>query len=270
MSRSYSPSALKKNRVYSIQDLVRIYDVSANTVTNWTKQGLRKSDKQQPHLFRGAIVNAFHKQRRMRLKRKLRPGEVKCTGCKLAVFLEIETVTERIVGKGANMCFGRCPECGAHVQKITSQADRDYFEALRNPNTTMETLHEEIHEDLGGVGKDEEIYPTSVWTANDRLIYKWQNYAGRYDDKTVDRHLSAIRFMEETLGGKPFDQLSNHDVGLVREELKKSLLAVGERQRSKSTVAQTASHFDRISSMVVEARWFQAVASRPSRLPEAT
>ncbi|MBU2868671.1 tyrosine-type recombinase/integrase [Pacificibacter marinus] len=242
MSRSYSPNALKKNRVYSIQDLVRIYNVSANTVTNWTKHDLRKSDKQQPHLFRGAIVNAFHKQRRLRSKTKLRRGEFKCTGCKLAVFVEIETLEERIVGKGANMCFGRCPECGAHVQKITSQADRDFFEALRNPNTTVDSLHEAIYEDLGGVGKVEEIYPPSVWTANDRLIYNWQNYAGRYDEKTVDRHLSAIRLMEEILGGKPFDQLTNNDVGLVREELKKSLLAVNELQRSKSTVAHTASH----------------------------
>ncbi|WP_417255069.1 tyrosine-type recombinase/integrase [Celeribacter sp.] len=242
MTRSYSTKALKKNMVYSTQDLARIYDVSVNTVTNWTKHGLRKSDNQQPHLFRGAVVNAFHKQRRMRSKTRLRPGEVKCTGCKLAVFLEVETLTERIVGKGTHMCFGRCPECGAHVQKITSQADRDYFEALRDPNTTVDSLHEEFREDLGGVGKDEEIYPPSVSSANDRLIYKWQNYAGCYDDKTVDRHLSAIRLMEEILGGKPFDQLTSHDVGLVREELKTSLVAVNELQRSKSTVAHTASH----------------------------
>lgn len=242
MSRSYSPNTLKKNRVYSVSDLERIYSVSANTVTNWTKQGLEKSDKKQPHLFRGAVVNAFHKQRRARTKIHLRPGEVKCTGCKLAVFLEVETISERVVGKGTHMCFGSCPECGAHVQKITSQADRDYFDALRNPNTTEDSLHEEIQEDLGGVGKDEETHPPVVWTANDRLIYRWQNYAGRYDEKTVDRHLSAIRLLEETLNGKAFDQLSNNDIGLVREQLKQSLLAVNETQRSKSTVAHTASH----------------------------
>ena len=242
MCRSYSPSTLKKNRVYSIQDLGRIYDVNGNTVTNWTKQGLQNSDKQQPHLFRDAVVNAFHKQRQARTKVSLRPGEVKCTGCKLAVFFEIEALVERIVGNGTNMSFGRCPECGSHVRKITSQADRDYFDALRNPNTTVGSLHEEIQEDLGGIGKDEETHSPVVWTANDRLIYRWQNYAGRYYDKTVDRHLSAIRLLEETLNGKPFDQLTNHDVGLVREQLKQSLLVVNELKRSKSTVAHTASH----------------------------
>ena len=242
MSRSYSPSTLKKNRVYTVQDLVRIYGVTSNTITNWTKQGLRKSDNKQPHLFRGAVVNSFHKQRRMRSKTRLRPGEVKCTGCKLAVFLDAENVAERIVGKGTNMCFGRCPECGSHVQKISSQADKDYFEALRNPNTTVVSLHEGIREDLGGVGKDEETDLRNVWATNDRIISSWQNYAGRYDDKTVDRHLSAIRLLEQTLDGKHFDQLTNSDIGLVRESLKQSLLAVGDQQRSKSTVAHTASH----------------------------
>lgn len=230
MSRSYSPNTLKKNRVYSTKDLERMYDVSPNTVTNWTKQGLQKSDKKQPHLFRGVVVNAFHKQRRARSKTNLRPGEVKCTGCKLAVFFEIETLSEQIVGSGTHMYFGRCPECGAHVQKITSQADKAYFAALRNPNTTEDYLHEQIQKDLGGVGKDEEFNSPVVWTANDRLIYKWQNYAGRYDDKTVDRHLSAIRLLEETLNGKPFDQLTNNDIGLVREQLKQSLLATNDQK----------------------------------------
>ncbi|MGJ8530441.1 MAG: hypothetical protein ACSHWX_18145, partial [Maritalea sp.] len=203
---------------------------------------MQKSDKKQPHLFRGAVVNAFHKQRRARAKIHLRPGEVKCTGCKLAVFPEVGTLSERVVREGTHMCLGICPECGAHVQKFTSQADRDYFDALRNPNTTKDSLHEEIHEDLGRIGKDEETHPTVVWTANDRLMYRWQNFAGRYDEKTVDRHLSAIRLLEETLVGKPFDQLTNHDIGLVREKLKQSLLAKNELQRSKSTVAHTASH----------------------------
>lgn len=242
MSRSYAPNSLKKNRVYSVHDLQRIYNVSANTVTNWAKQGLQKSDRQQPHLFRGAHANAFHKQRRTRSKVRLRPGEVKCTGCKLAVFPDVENVVERVVRTGTSMCFGICPECGAHVQKIISQADRDYFENQNNPNTTVDSSHEEIREGLGGIWKDEETNNFPVWTQNDRLIYKWQNYAGRYDKKTADRHLSAIRLLEETLEGRPFDQLTSNDIGLMREVLKQSLFAKDELKKSKSTVAHTASH----------------------------
>jgi len=242
-----------------------MYEVSPNTVTNWTKQGLQKSDKKQPHLFRGAVVNAFHKQRRARSKTNLRAGEVKCTGCKLAVFFEIETLSERIVGNGTQMCFGRCPECGAHVRKITSQADRRYFDALRNPNTTEGSLHEDIQKDLGGVGKDEESNSPVVWTANDRLIYKWQNYAGRYDEKTVDRHLSAIRLLEETLNGKAFDQLTNHDIGLLRQQLKQSLLATSDQRRSKSTVAHTASHLTNFLQWLLKQEGYKRL---PCDLPD--
>ncbi|WGV16310.1 phage integrase N-terminal SAM-like domain-containing protein [Fuscovulum ytuae] len=58
-------------------------------------------------------------------------------------------------------------------------------------------------------------------TANDRIIHEWLTYAGRYDVKTVDRHLSAIRYFEDLVAGKHFSKLTRDDVAKVRDDLKR-------------------------------------------------
>ncbi|WP_298432262.1 tyrosine-type recombinase/integrase [uncultured Jannaschia sp.] len=77
---------------------------------------------------------------------------------------------------------------------------------------------------------------------NDRIIHRWQGYAGRYDPKTQDRHLAAIRFMEELTDGKAFACLACDNVNGVREALRCSLGAAGDARRSRSTVSHMLSH----------------------------
>lgn len=94
--------------------------------------------------------------------------------------------------------------------------------------------HEEKQPAPGGIW----IYPSK----NDRIIHAWQAFAGRYDEKTKDRHLAAIRQMEELLDDKRFDKLSVTDIERVREHLKSLLKAEGDRRKSRSTVSHIASH----------------------------
>jgi hypothetical protein len=51
MSRSYRKVYPKKFWVYSVQELMNLYSVSANTVSNWVSDGLTPSDTQKPYLF---------------------------------------------------------------------------------------------------------------------------------------------------------------------------------------------------------------------------
>ena len=215
MSRSYKGTRFKKNQVYSVEDIQRTASVTANTVSNWVVAGLQPSDGKKPYVFRGGVISAFLDERRKRTKLELKPGEFKCTGCKSAVFADISSVREMVVGNGAHMHVGRCSECGAHVTKFISQADREAIERRRNPNTTVESLHEGKPEDAGGICKGREKDDQIFWPANDRLIHKWQTYAGRYDEKTIARHLSAIRFCEDVTEGKPFHEFTIKDVSLI-------------------------------------------------------
>lgn len=241
MSRSYKGIRLKKNRVYSTEDLQRAYAVSANTISNWRKAGLRPSDCTRPYVFRGGLVMAFHKARHERLCTRLYPGEFKCTGCKSAVFPELRSLTINRASNGSRMGFGQCSECGCHVRKFVSEADLAVFEQLPNPNTTVVSLHEEIGRDPGGIRTSAETDGLSWWGVNDRVVYGWQVHAGRLSEKTMDQHLASIRFMEEVLEGKPFERLSVRDVDLVRSALKEAMVKRGEGKKSRSTASHQAS-----------------------------
>lgn len=266
MSRSYKGIRAKKNRVYSVVDLQKTYRVSGNTISNWVKAGLLPSDSKKPYVFRGARVAAFRKEQRERSTVKLRAGEFKCTGCKLAVLAEVDTLEERVLSNGVSMSFGRCSECEAHVRKIISQADRDFFARQRNPNTTMESLHEENSKDPGGIWKRSEKDDQIWWPANDRVIYTWQTtYAGRYDEKTIDRHLAAIRFCEDVTAGKPFSQFTTRDVSKVRDTLKQSIVAEGDKRKSRSTVKHIASHLTAFLEWLIKQDGFKTL---PRDLPD--
>jgi hypothetical protein len=67
MSRSYRNVYPKKFWVYSVEDLMTLYSVTANTVSNWVGEGLTPSDNRKPYLFQGRMIQRFHAQRRGRI-----------------------------------------------------------------------------------------------------------------------------------------------------------------------------------------------------------
>ncbi|GHA61974.1 hypothetical protein GCM10008927_29320 [Amylibacter ulvae] len=128
------------------------------------------------------------------------------------------------------------------VQKISSEADRDYFARLRNPNTTVGCLHEVKKAVPAGIGINEEKFAQDCWSTNDRIIFAWQIYAGRLDEKTIDRHLAAIRYCERITKGKAFDQFTVLDVSKIRDDLKRRACPDAEDHLSKSSVLHFVSH----------------------------
>jgi integrase len=238
MSRAYKGVRLKKNRVYTVQDLMDAYKVSQNTVSNWTNTGLRPSDEHRPHVFRGAVVTSFHDQRRARKLSQLRRGEFKCVACKMAVFPTSDSVTFKPTRSGASFLSAVCPECSASIHRLGSEADLAVLRDGPNPNTSEDFAHEEKRSGPADIG----IIEDSLGSVNDRIIHKWQTFAGRYSEKTIDRHLESIRFFEKTIDQKPFDRLTEKDVEKCRSTLKRALEAEGEGALSKSTVQHHASH----------------------------
>lgn len=242
MSRSYKAVRPKKNWIYSVEDLMDLYSFTANTVSNWVSEGLIPSDSQRPNLFQGASVIQFHQLRRKQASFKLAADEFKCWTCHMPVKPSTEMMTFGTARNGRHMCFATCPQCASKVQKFVSETDRDSFEDCRNPNTTMECQHEEDSSVRGGIWTSGEINTSDLWVQNDRVIYQWMSYAGRYDVKTIDRHLAAIRYSEAALQGKPFHTLATDDVAKVRDDLKRRAKANATDHLSSSSIKHTVSH----------------------------
>ncbi|MGO4909825.1 tyrosine-type recombinase/integrase [Pseudorhodobacter sp. W20_MBD10_FR17] len=242
MARSYKGVPLKKNRVYNVEDIQRLFDVSANTISNWVGEGLQPSDLLRPYVFQGASLQHFHLQRRERSRKNLRAGEFHCTGCKAAVFPDVETVRDLDAKSGKHMYIAVCPDCENPLYKLSNAADRDIVLDCRNPNSSRQRLHEEKDQIPGGIGIEAAVLVPKLYLANDRTIYKWLTYSGRFDDKTVDGHLSAIRYCDEICGGKLFEHYTVEDAARVRDDLKRRVRKDEDDNLSTSTVKHRASH----------------------------
>lgn len=242
MSRSYKNVFPKKFWVYSVEELVSLYSVNANTVSNWVGDGLTPSDGLKPYLFQGAEMQRFHMERRVRASTKLRPGQFFCFTCKARGFPDIETMTDNEQINGNHRFAALCPDCSASVSKISNEADRAFIEDCRNPNTSRHCLHEEDRLIPSGIGISGGCSSDSFHTHNDRIIHNWLTYAGRYHVKTIDRHLAAIRYSEAILAGKPFSKLTRDDVAKVRNDLKRRATAGVADRLSSSSIRHIVSH----------------------------
>lgn len=100
MSRSYKNIRPQKHFVYTVEDLVRLFGVHPNTVSNWVSEGLQPSDAALPYVFNGTEIKRFHDARRLKSKTKLRTGEFKCFGCKNRVFPETNSIADYVSKNG--------------------------------------------------------------------------------------------------------------------------------------------------------------------------
>lgn len=242
MTKSYKNVRLQKNRVYSVEQLMKTYSVTANTVSNWVKEGLQPSDDRTPYLFRGAVVTAFHTAQRQRRSEKLSPDQFKCWTCQSTVAPKRGIFSKFYAQNGRPMLTAFCPDCAGKVQKITSETDCDKLLDCRNPNSPKDCLHEDKTAMRGGIGTREVNSLEIHHSANDRIIYSWQTFAEGFSDKTVVRHLSAIRYFEDFLSGKDFSKLTTNDFAAVRADIKRRANPEADDSMSASTIKHTISH----------------------------
>lgn len=246
MSRSYKGVRPKANRVYSVNNVQDIYGVCRNTVSNWVRSGLLPSVGVGQQIFRGAELVRFHADRIARIKVNLRKGEFKCTGCKAAVFPDCSVLSFVAIKNGGTMARGQCPDCSAILVKILGETECNAIKNCMNTNTSLYSIDEGKEVMHGGVGKIRESESLIRYNVNDRIIFNWQIYAGRFDTKTVDIHLSAIRDFERVTKGMPFHLIKTDAAAAYRDKLiERGKLAKGEGGSSKSTIRHRASHLSR-------------------------
>lgn len=259
MARSYSNIRPHQDRVYPAEAVQALYKVSAGTLVNWGREGLRAIEGTRPRLYRGAELIRFHAVRDSQTRKVLRKGEFKCFGCKAVVAPEPCAV--RLVKTPRFTAHANCPHCSTALTKKLGETEYDNFCAHQKDKTNWD--HSGEGSGREPVGIDVSAQPAILWNAeNERLIYEWQVFAGKYSDKTLNAHLADIRRFEAFTERRTFTEITPAQAASYRDQLIQGYRnSAGDSRLSASTVRHAASYLRSFFDWL-EARGRKAV--RPS------
>ena len=239
MSRSYRGVRPKSKHVYKVEEVMALYGVCRNTVSNWVHKGLRPSDDKQPQVFRGAELTRFHSAQR-KPKEQLTVGEVYCVGCREPVLPDAAdqgrsdgTLTPKMI----------CPDCKNSVGLGLAATDRTNAKSTKDLNTGPDHTDKYVERVQPRIGKDRLDYCREIHFANDRLISDWFLFAGKMEPSTVEAYLTAIREFEGFCGGLAFDRIEPEDADRYRKWLiERSKVPTKEGGLRRSTLRHRAAH----------------------------
>lgn len=128
------------HQLYSSDDVIKLYDISRNTLTNWIADGLGFINADQ-RLFRGFDLNAFHKQRRVKATgAALGPFAARCFGCKRSHSLLSGDI---VISPGRTPELFRvskiCPDTGVPANRYVCAEELEALQGLRATNLGRKT-----------------------------------------------------------------------------------------------------------------------------------
>lgn len=219
MSRSYKHARPKKHRVYEIEDVLELFDISRNTLSNWVTNGLRPSAGKWRQIFQGAELIRYHNARRQSVSVTLRPGQFYCLGCKAPTPVLDQTTKSNLEGLAVALAGAQCPTCGKTVRKFQHDGNGDTGLDTPFPNTNVDEQDEAEDRISACIGKASGPLAPEIYFENDTIIKHWQIFARKYDVKTSDAHLHAIRGFERSIKGKSFGAVTVLDADAFRTDL---------------------------------------------------
>ncbi|MDI7862840.1 helix-turn-helix domain-containing protein [Rhizobiaceae bacterium n13] len=129
----------RTNWLYRPEDVVELYGICRNTLTNWVKTGLVRLEHEGRHLFRGDDLNAFHRQRREDAKRPCEFYEVHCFACKCKHSLLQVNFETQLTRFGDVRLAIECPDRGKPTAKRVTREQLERIVAMRESSPKTKT-----------------------------------------------------------------------------------------------------------------------------------
>lgn len=121
--RSHNPRLFKKYYTYDISEVATKCDVHKNTVRAWRDAGLQPTgDSRKPILFLASELSRFLTAKRVKNKRRLRPGEIYCVACHAAKEPAFGAVDFVPLTANYGHLRGFCPTCERIINRGVSRA----------------------------------------------------------------------------------------------------------------------------------------------------
>lgn len=130
----------KDGWVYWRREVIDLYDVSPNTLTNWIRAGLPVTWKGNRQLFRGDDLNAFHRRRRLEAKWVCEGDSLPCFRCRSGVsplgrhvYIERDAKHREVIRWVCSAC-GTSGRIGAHARLKSRLTSAGITLKTRNAN----------------------------------------------------------------------------------------------------------------------------------------
>jgi hypothetical protein len=124
------PSQLAKSYwFYTPAEVIALYKIYPNTLANWVKEGLQRVEGKEL-VYRGDVLNAFHKARNEKRRRPCGPTEAFCLQCKQPRTL-IGTNTHKMVWTNelVGKLYWSCPVCAGGNEIFLKRSQYQSLEA---------------------------------------------------------------------------------------------------------------------------------------------
>lgn len=128
------------HQLYSSDDVIKLYQISRNTLTNWIADGLALIDA-EPRLFRGSDLNAFHSRRREKAAgQPLGQFRANCFACKRSHSLLEGEISISPGRTGEIFRVSRtCPDTGARANRFVCRKELETLQRHREANPGLQT-----------------------------------------------------------------------------------------------------------------------------------
>lgn len=115
---------VKKHRIYTVQQLADLMEVTPGTVRRWCKLGLPCHTDTRPFLIEGRDFLEFHAEKLSGKKVQLERFKVFCLCCKAAKTPNAGLVEAEPMDASRDLIMAICPTCSTLTRRIIKRSDR--------------------------------------------------------------------------------------------------------------------------------------------------
>lgn len=120
MRCKWNTSRIRRSLSYSVQEICQLFGIHKNTVREWFRHGLPRTDDKRPFLVHGNDLRTFLNVRRKARRRTCAPDEFYCFRCRLARRAMGNLVDIGFCTKKTFILNGYCEHCDTPVRKLQS------------------------------------------------------------------------------------------------------------------------------------------------------
>lgn len=133
--RNHNHRLIKIHRCYTVEGIADLFNIHKNTVRIWIKHGLPTIDDKRPMLIHGHDLAVFFQARRIKNKKKCKPGEMYCVRCHTTHVPAGNMVEYQSINEKLGNLVALCPCCHSIMNRRVSLAN--LVHAMEKMNITF-------------------------------------------------------------------------------------------------------------------------------------